>query len=126
MVGKGNENGHISSCPGDGIGVFQAYEKTDSLADRIVEARRQLDAENEQRDNTQQWVELISQYREITELDAETLNRLLNKIVVHETIDEQHVRHLSIEIHFNFKQMPGVECYTPQEQRPYRLRTAAT
>ena len=93
-----------------------------TLSDRIAEARRQLDAENEQRDNTQQWIDLISQYREITELDAETLNRLLNRIVVHETIDEQHVRHLSIEIHFNFKQMPGVECYTPKEQRPYKTK----
>ena len=57
-----------------------------------------------------------------SELDAETLNRLLNRIVVDETIDEQHVRHLSIEIHFSFKQMPGVECYTPKEQRPYKTK----
>lgn len=92
------------------------------LADRIAEGRSLLDAETEQRDNTQQWVELISQYRDIKELDADTLNRLLNRIVVHETIDDDHVRHLSIEIHFNFKQMPGVETYQPQEQRPYLTR----
>lgn len=92
------------------------------LTDRIAEGRSLLDAETEQRDNTQQWVELISQYRDIKELDADTLNRLLNRIVVHETIDDDHVRHLSIEIHFNFKQMPGVECYTPEEQRPYKTR----
>ena len=92
------------------------------LTDRIAEGRSLLDAESVQRDNTQQWVELISQYRDIKELDADTLNRLLSRIVVHETIDDDHVRHLSIEIHFNFKQMPGVETYQPQEQRPYLTR----
>lgn len=92
------------------------------LADRIAEGRGLLNAETEQRDNTQQWMELISQYRDITELDADVLNRLLSKIVVHESIDADHVRHLSIEIHFNFKQIPGVESYTPEEQRPYLTR----
>lgn len=50
------------------------------------------------------------------------LKRLLNKIVVHETIDAGHVRHLSIEIHVNFKQLPVVECYTTEEQRLYKTR----
>ena len=124
MVSKLYEDRMTGSITGSNFTMMmeRTQQEQRTLSDRIAEARRQLDAENEQRDNTQQWIDLISQYREITELDAETLNRLLNRIVVHETIDEQHVRHLSIEIHFNFKQMPGVECYTPKEQRPYKTK----
>lgn len=89
------------------------------LADRIAEGRSLLDAETEQRDNTQQWVELITQYRDITELDADTLNRLVNHIQVFENIGDDHVRHLRIEIHFNFQSVPGFVEYTPDEQRAY-------
>ena len=33
-------------------------------------------------------------------MDAATLNRLIKEIVVHERIDEDKTRHISIEIHF--------------------------
>ena len=48
----------------------------------------------------------------ITELDAATLNRLIKEIVVHERIDEDKTRHISIEIHFNLKPIPEVEQVT--------------
>lgn len=63
-----------------------------------------------------------NEYRQISKLDTDTINWLLSMIVLHETIDADHVRHLSIEIHFNFKQMSGVETYKPQEQRLYLTR----
>ena len=43
--------------------------------------------------------ESIQEYRDITELDASTLNRLIKEIVVHETIGSDKTRHISIEIH---------------------------
>ena len=46
------------------------------------------------------------------ELDASTLNRLIKEIVVHETIDSDKTRHISIEIHFNLKPIPEVEQVT--------------
>ena len=52
------------------------------------------------------------EYRDITELDASTLNRLIKEIVVHETIDSDKTRHISIEIHFNLKPIPEVEQVT--------------
>lgn len=58
-------------------------------------------------------------YRDIEKLDTDVLNRLLHRSVVHETIDDGRVRHLSIGIRFNFKQMPDVESYQPQERRQY-------
>ena len=38
-----------------------------------------------------------------------TLYRLIKEIVVHERIDEDKTRHISIEIHFNLKPIPEVE-----------------
>ena len=46
------------------------------------------------------------------ELDAATLNRLIKEIVVHETIDSDKTRQISIEIHFNLKPIPEVEQVT--------------
>ena len=43
---------------------------------------------------------------DVTELDAATLNRLIREIVVHEHIDDDKTRHISIEIHFNLKPIP--------------------
>ena len=51
--------------------------------------------------DAKQWVEAIQEYANITELDAATLNRLIKEIVVHERIDEDKTRHMSIEMHFN-------------------------
>ncbi len=43
---------------------------------------------------------------DITELDPALLNRLIKQIIVHETVDEDKTRHISIEIHFNLKPLP--------------------
>ncbi len=53
-------------------------------------------------------MESIQEYRYITELDVSILNRLIKEIVVHETIDSDKTRHISIEIHFNLKHIPEV------------------
>ena len=37
---------------------------------------------------------------------------LIKEIVVHERIDEDKTRHISIEIHFNLKPIPEVEQVT--------------
>ena len=62
--------------------------------------------------DARQWVEAIQEYADITELDAATLNRLIKEIVVHESIDSDKTRHISIEIHFNLKPIPEVEQVT--------------
>ncbi len=62
--------------------------------------------------DAKQWVDAIQEYANITELDAATLNRLIKEIVVHEHIDSDKTRHISIEIHFNLKPIPEVEQVT--------------
>lgn len=110
--------------------VLRLYE--DMVAGRITEANFNLlleKTQNEQAElrakvevgrkrladeirlavDARQWIESIQEYRDITELDAATLNRLIKEIVVHETIDSDKTRHISIEIHFNLKPIPEVE-----------------
>lgn len=74
-----------------------------------IEAAQNKGAEEEQKvQDAKAWTELIKEYADITELDSEILNRLIKEIIVHETIDEEKNRNITIEIHFNFKAIPEV------------------
>ena len=83
-----------------------------ALAEKMAETKRTLDNERQIAVDARQWVEAIQEYADITELDAATLNRLIKEIVVHERIDSDKTRHISIEIHFNLKPIPEVEQVT--------------
>ena len=56
-----------------------------------------------------QWREAIRQYADITELDPITLNRLIQRIVVHEKISANGERTIEVEIHFNMSQPKIIE-----------------
>lgn len=72
------------------------------LKNRVTLNRQRLDEQaREQEDNTR-WLEIIKDYADVQELDAVTLNRLIQKIVIHEDKDGSTVRQ-TVEIHFNFK-----------------------
>ena len=79
---------------------------------RVEDARKKLSDEARIESDAKQWVDAIQEYADITELDAATLNRLIKEIVVHEHIDSEKTRHISIEIHFNLKPIPEVEQVT--------------
>jgi len=51
-----------------------------------------------------QWREAIRKYADITELDPVTLNRLIQRIVVHEKTNDDGERRIEVEIHFNMCQ----------------------
>ena len=82
------------------------------LKAKVTEGRKKLADEIRLACDARQWVEAIQEYADITELDAATLNRLIKEIVVHESIDSEKTRHISIEIHFNLKPIPEVEQVT--------------
>ena len=79
------------------------------LKARVEEARKKLSDEAKIENDARQWIDAIQEYADITELDAAILNRLIKEIVVHERIDSDKTRHISIEIHFNLKPIPEVE-----------------
>lgn len=82
------------------------------LKARVEEVRKRLSDEAKIESDARQWIDAIQEYADITELDAATLNRLIKEIVVHERIDSDKTRHISIEIHFNLKPIPEVEQVT--------------
>ena len=95
------------------IEVLEKTQKEQAeLKAKVEEGRKRLADEIRLAVDARQWVESIQEYRDINELDTSTLNRLMKEIVVHETIDSDKTRHISIEIHFNLKPIPEVEQVT--------------
>ena len=82
------------------------------LKTKVSEGRKRLSDEVQLANDAKQWVDAIQEYADITELGAATLNRLIKEIVVHEHINSDKTRHISIEIHFNLKPIPEVEQVT--------------
>jgi len=79
-----------------------------ALHEQIKEEQRILDDEALMDENAQAWLEEIRQYADITELDRETLHRLVKEIIVHEEIDDNGHRNITVELHFNFKAIPEI------------------
>lgn len=85
-----------------------AQREQTTLKEQIEAAQNKGAEEDQKIQDAKAWTELIKEYADITELDSETLNRLIKEIIVHETIDEEKNRNITIEIHFNFKAIPEV------------------
>ena len=102
------------TCEAEQKGQREAMERTlaKDVKAKVEKGRKHLADEIRLAVDARQWVESIQEYRDITELDASTLNRLIKEIVVHETIGSDKTRHISIEIHFNLKPIPEVEQVT--------------
>ncbi len=87
----------------------KTQKEQEELKAKVSEGRKRLADETQLVNNARQWAAAIQEYADIGSLDAATLNRLIKEIVVHESIDSDKTRHISIEIHFNLKPIPEVE-----------------
>jgi DNA invertase Pin-like site-specific DNA recombinase len=83
--------------------MAKTQSEQDTIKEQLAEYEYCLSGEIEETNDEKLWVELIKQYADITELDAETLNRLIKKIVVHEEIGVDGRRGITVEIHYNFR-----------------------
>ena len=72
-----------------------------TLKNRVKLNRERLARQVQEQEDNAHWLEIIKEYADIQELDAVTLNRLVQKIIIHEDIDGDIVRQ-TVEIHFNF------------------------
>ncbi|MBR6645988.1 MAG: DUF4368 domain-containing protein, partial [Clostridia bacterium] len=82
-------------------GKYQA-EQTE-LDNKIRAIKAELESLTERQDNTEKWVSLIRQYSDIEELNAELLNTLIEKIVIHEAVkNNDGTRVQEIEIYYKF------------------------
>lgn len=73
-----------------------------ALKNRVALTRQRLDEQQQEQEDNSRWLEIIKEYADIRELDAVTLNRLIQKIVIHEDRNGDTIRQ-TVEIHFNFK-----------------------
>ena len=72
-----------------------------TLKNRVMLNRQRLTQQDQEQEDNTRWLEIIKDYADIQELDAVTLNRLVQKIVIHEDMDSDTTRQ-TVEIHFNF------------------------
>lgn len=86
--------------------IQKTQKEQDELKKRIENEKAQLAAFQKKETNAKEWEEVIQEYSDIQELDAEMLQRLIREITVHETIDSDGTRHVTAEIHFNLKPAP--------------------
>ena len=84
--------------------LSQKYQtEQQELVEKINRFTAELAAEQETTDNAEKWVDLIKQYANPTELTAELLNTLIEKIVIHEaTKGDDGMREQEIEIYYRF------------------------
>ena len=84
--------------------LSQKYQQEQGELEMRIEAlTTQLDSTREQADGINKWIDLIKQFSSPTELTAEMLNTLIEKIVVHEaTKDADGKRTQEIEIFYRF------------------------
>ena len=88
--------------------IQKSQNEQQVIRDQIKEAKMLLEDEAQIDENAQAWLDEIRQYADITELDRETLQRLVKEIIVHEEIDANKHRNITVEIHFNFKAIPEI------------------
>ncbi len=80
---------------------FQAEQG--ELDDKIEKLKEELDEVQQTENNAEKWIALIKQYANPTELTAELLNTLIEKIIIHEaTKTEDGKREQEIEIYYRF------------------------
>lgn len=72
------------------------------LKERYNELQIKLTHYTKQSKSVQEFADLLEQYITITELDAVLLNTLIEKIVIHEQIDEDGNKVMPIEIYYRF------------------------
>ncbi|MCD8160871.1 MAG: recombinase family protein [Clostridiales bacterium] len=84
----------------------KAQDEQVELTDRVKYNKKLLTDQNKLTRDNQQWLDMIREYADIQELDAETLQKLIREITVHEDIDEDGTRNITAEIRFNLKPLP--------------------
>ena len=80
---------------------YQAEQQ--ELDERIQSLRIELEATRQTETDAVKWIELVRQYAHPTELTAELLNTLIEKIVIHESVkSEDGMKEQEIEIFYRF------------------------
>ena len=80
---------------------YQTEQK--ELSEKIDKLKAELSAEQQTAVDAEKWILLIKQYANPTELTAELLNTLIEKIIIHEAVKtEDGIREQEVEIFYRF------------------------
>ena len=84
--------------------LSQKYQtEQQELLEKIERLKAEQASEQQTADDAERWVKLIQKYADPTELTAELLNALIEKIVVHEAVkDETGHREQKVDIYYRF------------------------
>jgi len=83
--------------------LFRKYQdEQESLAPLVEELSDRLKVLDEAKDNSRKWIDLIAKYRDLKELDAEIVNELIEKIVIHQAEKIEGKRTQKVEIFYRF------------------------
>jgi len=83
--------------------MFTGYQREqEQLGARQRELDSQLAAMDDTVDNARKWMDLITKYADLKQLDAPIINELIEKIVIHESSKIDGVRTQKIEIYYRF------------------------
>ena len=83
--------------------MFRKYQdEQEALAPLFEELSDKLKNLDETKDNSRKWIVLIAKYRDLKELDAETVNELIEKIVIHQAEKNEGKRTQKVEICYRF------------------------
>lgn len=74
----------------------------EELAAKITRLSEQLSQSDKQENGVLKWIALIREYKGIQELDAEILNKLIEKIIVPEPVEENGEKTWRVEIYYRF------------------------
>lgn len=91
--------------------MAKTVKEQETLNAQIEEIESNLADKEKCTSDAKKWLDLIREYSDIKELDAEMLNRLIKQIIVHEDIDPDGTRNISLEIHYNFKPVDDSQKY---------------
>lgn len=80
------------------------YQKEqEQLDQKITSMKSEMESAKQTEADTEKWVSLIREYTDVTELDAELLNTLIEKIIIHEAVKhEDGTKEQEIEIYYRF------------------------
>lgn len=84
--------------------LSEKYQKEQVELDaKVQQLQKEVDAARQETDDAAKWVSLMKQYTNPTELTAEMLNVLIEKILVHNVVkDEDGTKTQKIEIYYRF------------------------
>ena len=84
--------------------LTEKYQREqDELTVKMEKLSAQLETVKQQSGGIEKWVELVKQYSNPTELSAEMLNALVEKILVHNAVKQpDKTRVQEIEIYYRF------------------------